>query len=291
MTEKELQIKAKLLEKVLADKKIYLLKVSESVAKECNVTTSDVMKCVQKLYLKSDRTFRYDISKTNRGIKILALESCSYDIDIVTSIGQAETTHYLLSQFYGKVNDFDLKKICKLYNALTHDINTKSEVLYLIINKDSNNIYTKATMFNRDEIDWLLNLIAKHGYAYEKDNVLYWKTYSPNIIIEEEDLINQFTIMTRKEESVVIEEEEYIPKDRPEVIPMTTRTALDFLAKELGIGLTASESNQKLEEMIATTDELISNFNSLPDWEKLKSWDIFVKDWKAIMGDAMNDRN
>ena len=49
--------------------------------------------------------------------------------------------------------------------------------------------------------------------------------------------------------------------------------------------------NSKLEEVIAITDELINNFDSMQDWEKLMNWNNFVSDWKTIMGDALNDRN
>lgn len=289
---KERQIRAKLLEKLATNKKIYLLNISERIAKECDVTVSDVTKCIQKLYMQSDFIFKYDISKTNRGIKILAIEDGGYDINVVdyiigfNDITNSSIARYILSQFHTEIKDSDIKKIFNFYMDITADINIDSGILYLAINKNSNNIYTKCTRYNKDEIDYILNLIAKHGYSYEKDDVLYWKAYSPNVVIEEDDLINQFTVITKKEEPDAIAENLKV-----EEAPLTTKTAIDFIAKELGVSLTADESKNKLEEMVATVNELVLNFDSLPDWEKLKSWGQFVQDWQEIMGDAMNDRN
>ena len=296
--EKYNQIIEKLLEKVNANGKIYLLKESEVIARECNVTSSDVIKAIQRAYLLSYSGFRYDLTKTRNNIKILALEKIEHQLGAIEYImdyddnpNKAIAT-YIVSQFYKQIENRDIRKIYQFYKDITSDIDNSLEVLYLAINRNSNAIYTKCTRFNRDEIDYILDLIAKHGYAYEKDNLLYWKTLSPLAIIEDDDLIAQFTIISRKEEQV---HEEPVCNKEPVVeqptMTLNTKTALEFIAKELGMPLTANESKQKLEEMIATTNELIVSFDSLPDWEKLKSWNQFVQDWQAIMGDAMNDRN
>lgn len=296
--EKYNQIIEKLLEKVNANGKIYLLKESEVIARECNVTSSDVIKAIQRAYLLSYSGFRYDLTKTRNSIKILALEKIEHQLGAIEYIMDYDNNPsrtiatYIASQFYKQIEERDIKKIYQFYKDITSDIENSLEVLYLAINRNSNAIYAKCTRFNRDEIDYILDLIAKHGYAYEKDGLLYWKTLSPLAIIEDEDLITQFSIISRKEEPVY--EEPVHNKEtviEQPAVTLNTKTALEFIAKELGMPLTANESKQKLEEMIATTNELIVSFDSLPDWEKLKSWNQFVQDWQAIMGDAMNDRN
>ena len=86
-------------------------------------------------------------------------------------------------------------------------------------------------------------------------------------------------------EDITIEELPAVTK------PLTAKTAINFLAKEFGMTISEDDSKHRLEELVATTNELILNFDSLQDWEKLKSWEQFVKDWQSIMGEAMNDRN
>ena len=68
---------------------------------------------------------------------------------------------------------------------------------------------------------------------------------------------------------------------------MTAQDALKLLAKELGLA-SIEKTESKLEEVLAITNELIDNFDSMQDWEKLMNWKKFVTDWKTIMGDAMN---
>lgn len=299
--DKENQIKRKLLEKVNSSGKVYLLKNIDSIAKDCNTTKKDVVKTVQKAYLTSCCDFKFDLTKTRNNIKILALDKVNYDSNTINYItGSYNTSYspiatYILSQFSPRVELSDIKNIYEFYIDINNSIDNKSDILYFAINNSDDSIYTK-TRFEVSEVDYILNLIKKHGYSYEKDNVLYWKAYSPEIIITEEDLVNSFTIMssvetnkTNNTEEKEIQEEK--PKQEVKSIALDSRTALNYIANELGVDMTGDDSRERLEEMVATTNELIMNFSNLPDWEKLKSWEKFVQDWQAIMGDAINDRN
>lgn len=301
--EKQKQIRTKLLEKLSLNGKLYLIKDIDSIAKECNVSKKEVIQTIQKAYLTSFSNFKYDLTETRNSVKILALDNPNYNINLVEYMCgscdgiNAAKARYILSQFSPQLDIEDIKKIYEFYIDITTPINSDLEILYLAIDRDSdsNNIYIK-TRFDVREVNHILGLITKYGYSYEKDKVLYWKAYSPNVEIDDEDLINQFSILARKEkekeETFNQETNNYKCKcnDKANFV-LDTRTALNHIAKELGICLTEKESEQRLDEVIATTNELISNFDNLPDWEKLKSWDKFVSDWKAIMGDAINDRN
>ncbi len=296
----EKHIKNRLLDKINSSGKIYLIKDVNYIAKECDVRPKDVIKVIQKSYLQSYCGFKYDLTKTRNGVKILALEKPIYNVNSIEYMADSydspnsDVAKYILSQFAPHVELEDIRKIYEFYTDITYDMNKDLDILYLAINKESESLYIK-TRFNIREVDYILNLIAKHGYSYEKDNVLYWKAYSPNATIEEEDLINQFTIINKKvdntQQKETITQQEDLKQEQIKPIRLDTRTALSHIAKELGVPLSENDSREKLEEMVATTNELITNFGELPDWEKLKSWNTFVLDWQAIMGDALNDRN
>ena len=298
--ETEKHIEKKLLEKVNSSGKIYLIKDINNIAKECDVRPKDVTKVIQKSYLQSYSNFKYDLTKTRNSIKILALEKPVYNVNSIEYMADSydspnsDVARYILSQFAPHVELEDIKKIYEFYTDITYDMNKDLDILYLAINRESESLYIK-TRFSVREVDYIVDLIAKYGYAYEKDNILYWKAYSPNVIVEEEDLIDQFTIINKKmdniqEKETVIQQED-LKQEQIQTMRLDTRTALSHIAKELGMPLNENDSREKLEEMVATTNELITNFGELPDWEKLKSWNTFVLDWQAIMGDALNDRN
>ena len=298
--ETEKHIKKILLEKVNSSGKIYLIKDINNIAKECDVRPKDVTKVIQKSYLQSYSNFKYDLTKTRNSIKILALEKPVYNVDSIEYMADSydspnsDVAKYILSQFAPHVELEDIRKIYEFYTDITYDMNKDLDILYLAINRESESLYIK-TRFSVREVDYIVDLIAKYGYAYEKGNILYWKAYSPNVTVEEEDLIDQFTIINKKmdniqEKETVIQQED-LKQEQIQTMRLDTRTALSHIAKELGMALNENDSREKLEEMVATTNELITNFSELPDWEKLKSWNTFVLDWQAIMGDALNDRN
>lgn len=303
--ETEKHIKKRLLEKVNSSGKIYLIKDINNIAKECDVRPKDVTKVIQKSYLQSYSNFKYDLTKTRNSIKILALEKTVYNLNSIEYItGSYDSPNsyvakYILSQFAPSVELEDIKKIYEFYIDITYDMNKDLDILYLAINKESESLYIK-TRFSVREVDYILSIIKQYGYAYERDNILYWKSYSPETVITEEEMIRAFTVVSNNTDNVLIEKEEVktiIEEPKPVIkhenrnITLDTRTALNHIANELGVCITGNDSRETLEEMAATTNELIMSFSKLPDWEKLKSWEKFVQDWQAIMGDAINDRN
>lgn len=300
--DKQKQIRTKLLERLNLNNKLYLMKDIDLIAQECDVSKKEVTQTIQKSYLTSFYDFKYDLTNTRNSFKILALEKPNYNPSLVEYICgkydgiEASKARYILSQFSPQVDIEDIKKIYQFYIDLTNPIENDLDVLYLAIHIESSDIYIK-TRFNVREVNNILELINRYGYSYKKDKVLYWKTYSPNVEINNEEIINQFSIISKKEEVVKEESSKEDNKnnkcdcDNKDKVVLDTKIALNHIAKELGLCLTEKESEQKLDEVIATTNELISNYNNLPDWEKLKSWSKFVSDWEAIMGDAINDRN
>ena len=283
--------------------KLYLLTAISDIASYCNVEPAEVMSYVQECYLTSDIAFKYDLSKTRTGIKIVAIERyVPYTIDINNQINSEVSNNlaiYMLSQFGGKINNINISEIISFYLALLEQadkIQFSSDVLYLAIDKNKGNVYD-INGFSNTEIDYMLDLILTHGYAFKNENdIIIWKTYSPSANITKEDLVNAFTVI-RKQDTLDFdtEEKEAVKEEIVEVeMPtkeITVKDAFSLIAKEFGMSLTEDDSSNKLEELVATTNELILNFDALPDWEKLRSWGQFVTDWKAIMGEAINDRN
>lgn len=285
------------------DSKLYIMTNLTAISNACNVYSSEVTLNIQKMFLTCDTNFTYDLSQTRNGVKIVALELFNLDVYSIEYLtekkGEEALAIYILSQFANKLPIEDIKKIFEFYKALyshTDLTNVSDNALYFAITKENDRIYNQIIDFNKskEEIDYLLDLIVNNGYAFIKGDYIFWKTYSPNANLSDKDAKDAFTVIVNKpfeetpqKESVkeILEVEKFVDT------PLTVSKAISFLAKEFGLTLDEDESKNKLEEMVAMTNELIMNFNDLQDWEKLKSWDKFVKDWQTIMGEAMNDRN
>lgn len=286
-----------------AQTKLYVMTNLTAIGNACNVHSSEVTLTIQKLFLTCDINFTYDLSETRSGVKIVALEAFTPDVNsieyLIDKKNEESLAIYMLSQFANKLPIEDIKKIFDFYKALysyTDIANISEDALYFAMTKENDRIYNQVFDFvkSKEEVDYLLDLIVNNGYAFVKGNYIFWKIYSPNANISDEDARQAFTVVVDKpfkeisqQETVkeIVEVEKFIEE------PLTVSKAINFLAKEFGLTLDEDESKNKLEEMVAMTNELIMSFNDLQDWEKLKSWDKFVKDWQAIMGEAMNDRN
>lgn len=281
--------------------KVYFMTLLTNIAESCNVSEKDVMEYTQTSFLKSDYSFRYYLTKTRRGIKIAAIKKFDFDPVAIEFLLDNEIkeplAQYMLSQFLGKLSEIKIKQLTKFYISLlnTFKSDDNDEFIYIAINTNSKNIYAQLSEYNRDEIDEFISLIREHGYSFDRDGMLYWKTYSPKASITISDLEDSFSAVNNSKETIseppkVIEQVEEMPVVTTNM-PLTAKKALSVLAKEFGLSIAEDNSKHKLEELIVMTDELILNFDSLQDWEKLKSWEQFVKDWHSIMGEAMNDRN
>lgn len=287
-----------------AQTKLYVMTNLTAIGSACNVYSSEVTLTIQKLFLTCDINFTYDLSETRSGVKIVALEAFTPDVNsieyLIDKKNEESLAIYMLSQFANKLPIEDIKKIFYFYKALyshTDITNISKDALYFAITKENDRIYNQVFDFikSKEEIDYLLDLIVNNGYAFIKGDYIFWKIYSPNADLSDKDASDAFTVIVNKSFDKTSQKEEPA-KEIVEVKkfvkePLTVSTAISFLAKEFGLTLDENESKNKLEEMVAMTNELIMNFDDLQDWEKLKSWDKFVKDWQAIMGEAMNDRN
>lgn len=284
--------------------KVYFMTLIKNIAQSSNVTEKEVMEYVQTSFLKSNHEFRYYLTKTRRGIKIAAIKKFEFDPAAIEFLLDTEINEslacYMLSQFLGKLSEIKIKQLTKFYISLlnTFKSDDNDEFIYIAINTNSKNIYAQLSEYNRDEIDEFIGLVREHGYSFDRDGMLYWKTYSPRASITTSDLEESFSAVNNTKESIedTLKEEIEIVKDPPSIMttieaPLTAKKALSVLAKEFGLSVAEDNSKHKLEELIVMTDELILNFDGLQDWEKLKSWDQFMKDWRSIMGEAMNDRN
>lgn len=301
MTQINTIIKKELLRRT-QDSKLYVMTNLTAVASSCNVYSSEVILNIQKLFLTCDTNFSYDLSQTRNGFKIVALDYFNPTTESVNAVidnnNQIELAVFMLSQFNNKISTKDIKDIIKFYEALvtcSEQSNLSNNALFFAITKQDNRIYNQINnsgySISSSKIDYLLDLIITHGYAFEKDNYIFWKIYSPNAEVSDEDTKVAFTVVNKdislKEENKEIQEKEEIVKEEP----LTIGKAFNFLAKELGLALNENESKNKLEEMVAMTNELIMDFNDLQDWEKLKSWNKFVENWQTIMREATNDRS
>lgn len=308
MTEINLSIKKELLNRT-QNSKLYLMTNIGRIAKACNTYSSEVTLTIQKLFLSCDTSFTYDLSETRSGAKIVALQTFEPSSELIERLiyddSDISLATYMLSQFNSKIGLQDIKKIMHFYKCLlkcSDGIEFSNEVLFFAMTKEDNRIYKQinkdSIVMHQSEIDEVLDLIIKHGYSFEKNGHVFWKTYSPNASVSDEDAMQAFTVIKSSSFAEKATGEEDIQKEVTVVeetkiteAPLTVNKAFSFLAKELGVTLDENESKNKLEEMVAMTNELIMSFNDLPDWEKLKSWETFVKDWQAIMGEAINDRN
>ena len=286
-----------------AQTKLYVMTNLTAIRNACNVHSSEVTLTIQKLFLTCDINFTYDLSETRSGVKIVALEAFTPDVNsieyLIDKKNEESLAIYMLSQFANKLPIEDIKKIFDFYKALysyTDIANISEDALYFAMTKENDRIYNQVFDFvkSKEEVDYLLDLIVNNGYAFVKGNYIFWKIYSPNANISDEDARQAFTVVADKPFKEISQQEtikEIVEVEKFVEEPLTVSKAISFLAKEFGLTLDEDESKNKLEEMVAMTNELIMSFNDLQDWEKLKSWDKFVKDWQAIMGEAMNDRN
>lgn len=288
-----------------AQTKLYVMTNLTAIGSACNVYSPEVTLTIQKLFLTCDTSFTYDLSETRSGVKIVALEAFTPNVNSIEYLTDnkedKDLATYMLSQFANKLPNEDIKKIMKLYRILlqcSDKVNISDDILYFAITKQDDRIYKQVNnngpVISARDIDYLLDLIIKHGYAFVKGDYIFWKTYSPNANISDEDARQAFTVIVDKPFEETSQQEpvkEIVEVERFVEEPLTVSKAISFLAKEFGLTLDEDESKNKLEEMVAMTNELIMSFNDLQDWEKLKSWDKFVKDWQTIMGEAMNDRN
>lgn len=286
-----------------AQTKLYIMTNLTAIRNACNVHSSEVTLTIQKLFLTCDINFTYDLSETRSGVKIVALEAFTPDVNsieyLIDKKNEESLAIYMLSQFANKLPIEDIKKIFDFYKALysyTDIANISEDALYFAMTKENDRIYNQVFDFvkSKEEVDYLLDLIVNNGYAFVKGNYIFWKIYSPNANISDEDARQAFTVIVDKPFKEISQQEtikEIVEVEKFVEEPLTVSKAISFLAKEFGLTLDEDESKNKLEEMVAMTNELIMSFNDLQDWEKLKSWDKFVKDWQAIMGEAMNDRN
>lgn len=286
-----------------AQTKLYVMTNLTAIRNACNVHSSEVTLTIQKLFLTCDINFTYGLSETRSGVKIVALEAFTPDVNsieyLIDKKNEESLAIYMLSQFANKLPIEDIKKIFDFYKVLysyTDIANISEDALYFAMTKENDRIYNQVFDFvkSKEEIDYLLDLIVNNGYAFVKGNYIFWKIYSPNANISDEDARQAFTVVVDKPFKEISQQEtikEIVEVEKFVEEPLTVSKAISFLAKEFGLTLDEDESKNKLEEMVAMTNELIMSFNDLQDWEKLKSWDKFVKDWQAIMGEAMNDRN
>lgn len=268
--------------------------------KKMNLPASKIIKMIQELYLTSDTDFRFEFIKGRKNNKITAFEPFILkstipieNIKLDVALPESDII-YLLNQFMGKISEAQICRIALLYSELAKNANQYT--IYMAICKNSTAIYERlANLFNHQEIDELLDLIANYGYSYIDNGILYWKIYSPKLELTSQEIQESFTVISHNE---VVEEEnkkEEQPSNEINIQPVnavfTAKDALYLIAKEFGMTLTENDAENKLNELIATTTELINDFNEMPDWEKLRNWDKFMEGWSLITGEILNDRN
>lgn len=246
---------------------------------------------VQKQFLESNLLFKYKLLNSRNGIKIVELYE-SYkpqqkDIEAImdfAAINEKEIIH-LFNQFYDVSDKVNIAEIALVYKAITKS--TSSNFICLdnnlinLIYKNSNNYFKTITY-----VEEIIKDIIKYGYCFKRNNQYYWKMYVDTTINNEE--IDQFFTVNELD----LEDKENPDEVKNQLIDknFTTQDALSLLARELGF-LPIENTKSKLEEVLAITDELIDDFDSMKDWEKLMNWKNFVSNWKTIMGDALNGNN
>ena len=246
---------------------------------------------VQKQFLESNLLFKYKLLNSRNGIKIVELYE-SYkpqqkDIEAIidfAAINEKEIIH-LFNQFYDVSDKVNIAEIALVYKAITKSTNSSficlDNNLINLIYKNSNNYFKTITY-----VEEVIKDIIKYGYCFKRNNQYYWKMYADTTINNEE--IDQFFTVNELD----LEDEKNPDEMQNQLIDknFTTQDALSLLAKELGF-LPIENTKSKLEEVLAITDELIDDFDSMKDWEKLMNWKNFVSNWKTIMGDALNGNN
>lgn len=281
-------------------KKRFVGSCIEELKKKLDLPANVIIKMIQELYLTSDTDFRFEFIKGRKNNKITAFEPFKLEstipIENIKLDVALQESHiiYLLNQFYGKISEAQICKIALLYSELVNHANQYT--IYMAICKNSTAVYDKlANKFSHSEVDEILNLIAEHGYSYIDNGILYWKIYSPKLELTSKEIEESFSVISQNEvvEEKNKEEEQPVKEinTQPVETVFTAKDALYLIAKEFGMTLTENDAENKLNELIATTTELINDFNEMPDWEKLRNWDKFMEGWSLITGEILNDRN
>lgn len=274
----------------------------QRIAIKFNSTSHDIITALKLLYLEANPDLCFNLYKSRNSVKIMSVKKNKVhfnneslkDYHNISCLSGNEIK-FVAAPFYNKASNGDIIDILNLYAMLIEAIDNSGAVFFAIENVDVLYGLVKHT-FTFDKVLELYKLIRQYGYTFERDGVLYWKTANSQVDITKEEIDEYFTVI-KTTKDVMVKEEAHVdnsPVGEIEETPapaMTTHNALSLIAKELGISLDENESRQRLEELVATTNELILNFDELEDWEKLRNWDKFVKDWQSIMGEAVHDRN
>ena len=296
MTDFDKMMETELLKRVSEKGKINLMTETNSIMNSGQLSClchSSLAAFVQKQFIESNLLFHYDLVQSRNGIKIAGL-SKGYtpnetDLDLLTSftlIDESRATH-ILNQFYDVKDKVEIIDITAVYNSILYNVEKinlficLNEELIDIIYKNSSKDFT-----SRQHVEKTIKDIIKYGYCFKRNDEYYWKMYKTNIQVDKEE-IDQFFTIINEELEIIEEEKPVVIQEKIVNKEFTAQEALNFLAKELGL-VTIEKTESKLEEVLAITNELIDNFDSMQDWEKLMNWKKFVTDWKTIMGDAMN---
>lgn len=286
------EIELELLKRISENGKVNLMTEINSIMNNSNLSClshSSLTTFVQKQFLQSNLSFKYKLLNSRNGIKIIELREghkvTKKDMDILgdfAGVSENEAAH-IINQFEDVNFKVNIAEIALIYNIITK--NTEVTHFYCLNEELINFVYKNSDDYfeSKAHIEGVINDIIKYGYCFKRNNQYYWKMYIKTSM-EEAD-INQF--FTVNEKSVDMKQ----PVEQNKVVQeLTAQDALNILAKELGFA-SIENTKSKLEEVLAITNELIDNFNSMQDWEKLMNWNNFVNDWKTIMGDALNDNN
>lgn len=275
----------------------------QRIAVKFNSTSYNIITALKLLYLEANPDLCFNLYKSRNSVKIMSVKKNKVhfnneslkDYHNISSLSGAEI-RFIAAPFNNKASNGEIIDVLNLYAMLIDSIDSTNAVFFAIENVDA--LYNLVSdVFTFSKVLDLYKLIRKYGYTFERDGVLYWKTANSKVSITKEEVDEYFTVI-KTTKDIVAEEEETVDNSPEREIEetvsapvMTTHNALSLIAKELGISLDENESRQRLEELVATTNELILNFDELEDWEKLRNWDKFVKDWQSIMGEAVHDRN
>lgn len=288
------KIKDMLLEYTHTDKLFLASNKILNIAKSCETTPANIVSFIQELFIKSDNDFKYEIAYGKHGFKVIALlKSEPLNEEAINKFKAKSIDLDLAKYINNQFSELELEKRIEiaLFHKTLANVYDLSDY-YLIAFSKSEVFYNKLKQdYSKADVDNMLGLILNYGYACQ-DNQIFWKIYNPYGIIDnnkEHLLIDDKSIKQKKDDIKDIP----INEDKPKIIQkdMSVKDAITLIANEYGMSLARDDSKHKLEELIATTNELINNFNELPDWEKLKSWDDFMQVWQTIMREAINDRN
>lgn len=285
-------METELLKRISEKGKVNLMTEIHSImnsGRQSCLSHSSLTTFVQKQFLESNLLFKYKLLNSRNGIKIVELQKgCKVeekDLEMFrdfASVSNNEAIH-IINQFDDVKHKVSTIEIALVYNIITK--NTKVNHFECLNDELINTVYKSSNYFeSKSHVENIFNDIKKHGYCFKRNGQYYWKMYTNNPISTEE-IESFFTVneLDYKEE-IQQQSSQNLTND------FTAHDALNLLAKELGF-VSIENTRSKLEEVLAITNELIDNFNSMQDWEKLMNWKNFVNDWKTIMGDALNDNN